>query len=255
MFERAAAGCLIGLLLVSCASGSQDPSNTTRAQVESGQSEKKAGKASHARSTKRPQRVDPRARGFEIGLGEWAVTPEARMIRPGPVTFVIENRGTMGHGFEIELEGDSSGHGSGGGLKAESELLQPGDSTRMELSLPPGVYKIECLVEGHDDMGMEGLLEVRAGAPLPRSAPAKSSNHVAIVDFSFSPDTTQVPVGTQVTWHNEDPTEHTVTATDGEFGSEALGSGRSFSFHFDEPGRYAYFCEIHPDMKAVLSVE
>jgi plastocyanin len=255
MFKRVAAGCLIGLLLVGCASGSEDPSNATVVQAEAGQGEKKNSEASAARSTQRPQRVDPRARGFEIGLGEWAVTPEAEAIRPGPVTFVIENRGTMGHGFEIELEGDSSGHGSGDGLKAESNLLQPGDSTRMELSLAPGIYKIECLVEGHDDMGMEGLLEVRAGAPFPRSAPAKSSNHVAIADFSFSPDTTQVSAGTEVTWHNEDPTEHTVTAVDGDFGSEALGSGQSFTFRFDEPGRYAYFCEIHPDMTAVLSVE
>ena len=183
------------------------------------------------------------------------MTPEAQAIRPGPVTFVIQNHGTMGHGFEIELEGDSSGHGSGDGLKAESNLLQPGDSARMELSLAPGIYKIECLVEGHDDMGMEGLLEVRAGAPFPRTTPEKSSNHVAIADFSFSPDTTKVSVGTEVTWHNEDPTEHTVTATDGAFGSGALGSGRSFSHRFDEPGKYAYFCEIHPDMKAVLSVE
>ena len=254
MFKRVAAGCLIGLLLVGCASSSEDPSNAA-AQVQAGQGEKKNSKASAARSTQRPQRVDPRASGFEIGLGEWAVTPEAEVIRPGPVTFVIENRGTMGHGFEIELEGDSSGHGSGDGLKAESNLLQPGDSTRMELSLAPGIYKIECLVEGHDDMGMEGLLEVRTGAPFPRSVPTKNSNHVAIADFSFSPDATQVAAGTEVTWHNEDPTEHTVTAADGAFASEALGSGQSFTFRFDEPGRYAYFCEIHPDMKAVLSVE
>ena len=255
MLKRVAAGCAIGLLLVACAAGSENPSNATGPRAKAGHHEKKNTKASATRSTKHPQRVDPRARGFEIGLGEWAVTPEAEAIRPGPVTFVIENRGTMGHGFEIELEGDSSGHGSGDGLKAESNLLQPGDSTRMELSLAPGIYEIECLVEGHDDMGMEGLLEVRAGAPFPRRVPEKSSDHVAITDFSFSPDTTQVPAGTEVTWHSEDPTEHTVTAADGTFGSKALGSGQSFTFRFDEPGRYAYFCEIHPGMKAVLSVE
>lgn len=94
-----------------------------------------------------------------------------------------------------------------------------------------------------------------SGAPFPREGPGKSSNHVAITDFSFSPDTTQVSAGAEVTWHNEDPTEHTVTAADGAFDSEALGSRHSFTFRFDEPGRYAYLCEIHPDMRAVLSVE
>lgn len=37
-------------------------------------------------------------RGRRRLLGEWAVTPEAAAIRPGRVTFVIHNRGTMGHG-------------------------------------------------------------------------------------------------------------------------------------------------------------
>ena len=40
-----------------------------------------------------PRRVDPRAGGLEIALGEWALTPEALVIRPGRVTFVIRNRG------------------------------------------------------------------------------------------------------------------------------------------------------------------
>ena len=123
---------------------------------------------------------------------------------------------------------------------------------------PPASTRSNALVEGHDDMGMEGPLEVRAGAPFPRTTPEKSSNQVAIADFSFSPDTTKVSVGTEVTWHNEDPTEHTVTAADGA-ASRSLGAlrsaTRSFTHRFDEPGKYAYFCEIHPDMKAVLSVE
>ena len=253
--KNAAAACAVALLLGACAGAAPEAHQRPAKDGGGGAAQAKKSKAQSSGSAAHDQRVDPRARGFEIGLGEWAVTPEAQAIRPGPVTFVIENHGTMGHGFEIELEGDSSGHGSGDGLKAESNLLQPGDSARMELSLAPGIYKIECLVEGHDDMGMEGLLEVRAGAPFPRTTPEKSSNHVAIADFSFSPDTTKVSVGTEVTWHNEDPTEHTVTAADGAFGSGALGSGRSFTHRFDEPGKYAYFCEIHPDMKAVLSVE
>ncbi|MGH2736433.1 MAG: hypothetical protein ACRDKZ_12710, partial [Actinomycetota bacterium] len=142
-------------------------------------------------------RVDPRREGLEVSLGEWALTPEADAIRPGRVTFVVENRGTMMHGFEIELEGDSSGPGSGDILKRETRLLRPGQSTRLTLRLPPGVYKIECLVEGHDDRGMEGLLEVRAGAPLLKESPSGKGN-VTIADFAFTPERKVVPKGQAV---------------------------------------------------------
>jgi Cupredoxin-like domain len=200
------------------------------------------------------RRVDPKRGGFEIGLGEWAITAEARAIRPGPVTFVIHNRGTVPHGFEIELEGDSSGHGSGDLFKAETELLQPGESTRMRVTLSPGVHKIECLVDGHDDMGMEDLLDVSADAPLVRKKRLRGPGRVAIADFAFAPEVTEVEAGAKVTWHNEDPAEHTVTATDADFESNNLAQGESFSFTFDQPGTYTYRCAIHPEMEGAVNV-
>lgn len=198
--------------------------------------------------------VDPRRRGFELGLGEWALTPEADAIRPGKVTFVISNRGTMAHGFEIELEGESSGSGSGSLFKSESRLLQPGESTRMTVSLRPAVYKIECLVDGHDDMGMEGMLVVRRDAPFVRSEPKAAADAVAITGFAFSPATVEVDAGTEVTWSNEDPADHTVTAFDGDFGSDALTGGDSFRHRFAEPGVYRYRCAIHPEMEGSVKV-
>ena len=203
-----------------------------------------------------PRRVDPREDGFEIALGEWAITPESDAIRPGRVTFVIKNHGTVPHGFEIELESDSSGHhGSDELFKAESGYLQPGDSTRMTFDLGPEVYKIECLVEGHDDMGMEGLLEVREGAPLVMEEPETRPDQVSISDFAFAPGTLEVSAGTEVTWTNADPTDHTVTAFDGGFGSDSLGDGATFSHTFSEPGTYPYRCAIHPDMEGKVKVE
>ncbi|MGH2807614.1 MAG: cupredoxin domain-containing protein [Actinomycetota bacterium] len=102
---------------------------------------------------------------------------------------------------------------------------------------------------------MEGVLEVRRGAPFVRVERVSGPDVVAIQDFSFSPATSKVRAGTEVTWRNADPTDHTVSAVDGAFGSDALASGQVFSFRFDERGTFAYRCTIHPDMKGRVQVE
>jgi plastocyanin len=244
------------LLVVAAASACSGESPTpTGAETSSGtNSRSENGSATAASSNSPAKRINPKRGGFEIGLGEWAITSEARAIRPGPVTFVIHNRGTVPHGFEIELEGDSSGHGSGDLFKAETELLQPGESTRMRVTLSHGVHKIECLVEGHDDMGMEDLLDVSADAPLVKNKASGDAGRIAIADFAFAPDITEVDAGTEVTWRNEDPAEHTVTATDADFESNNLAQGESFSFTFDQPGTYEYRCVIHPEMEGTVNV-
>ena len=204
----------------------------------------------------KPRRVDPREGGFEITLGEWAVTPEAPALRPGPVTFVVRNQGTMAHGFEIELEGDSSGSGSGDLFKAEGGLLRPGEAAKLKVVLGPGVHKIECKVDGHDDLGMEGPLRVSEDAPLVTEEPAKkSSDSVAVSDFAFDPEQTTVEAGTEVTWRNEDPAPHTVTGLDGGFDSGTLEPKDAFSFTFEKAGTYRYRCNIHPEMEGTVNVK
>ena len=221
--------------------------------------EKKEQAEPVAQAAPATRKVDPRKGGFKIGLGEWAITAEAPAIRPGRVTFVVHNGGTMAHGFEIELEGDSSGSGSGDLFKAESELLQPGETTRLTLDLQlSGLYKIECLVDGHDDMGMEDFLDVREDAPLMkvRTAPAgESGDEVSISNFAFGLSTLTVNAGTEVTWVNDDPAPHTVTAAGGSFDSDILDPDKSFSFVFEEPGTYEYQCNVHPEMTGTVKVE
>ncbi|HXV34234.1 MAG TPA: plastocyanin/azurin family copper-binding protein [Gaiellaceae bacterium] len=194
---------------------------------------------------------DPRDGGFEVALGEWAVTPEATAIRPGRATFLIVNRGTMPHGFELEredVEDDAS--------KVETRVLQPGESVEVELDLAAGVYKLECNVEGHDDMGMEMLLEVRPDAPVAAKAPAaKAGTAVAVEAFAFSPAEVTAQVGQPVTWENHDPAGHTVTAEDGSFDSGTMARGARYETTFDAPGEYRYICALHPGMKGTVVVE
>lgn len=203
---------------------------------------------------------DPRDGGLEVALGEWAVTLEAAVIRPGRVTFVVVNRGTIGHGFEIELEreGDSSGSGSGGddGIKAETNLLQPGERAELTLNLPAGTYKVECIVQGHDDLGMEGFLEVRPNAPLVDAGASQGpgGDTVSISNFAFDPGELDVATGTEVTWTNDDPAPHTVTADDGSFDSGTLEPGQTFSATLEGNGPITYACQIHPDMTGIVTV-
>jgi plastocyanin len=77
---------------------------------------------------------------------------------------------------------------------------------------------------------------------------------VKIKDLAFSPQTIEVPVGTTVTWTNEDVTQHTVVSEDKLFGSEILQKGDTFSYTFDEPGTYDYICSLHPSMKGQVIV-
>ncbi|HXV51258.1 MAG TPA: plastocyanin/azurin family copper-binding protein, partial [Nitrosopumilaceae archaeon] len=76
----------------------------------------------------------------------------------------------------------------------------------------------------------------------------------------FLPSTLTVPAGTTVTWTNDDSAAHTVTSgqdatPDGFFDSSLFLAGKTFSYTFDEPGEYEYFCFVHLWMKGEVIVE
>lgn len=84
----------------------------------------------------------------------------------------------------------------------------------------------------------------------------RDANAVVMKDIKFDPQEIVVDAGTTVTWTNEDPVDHTVTADDGSFDSGNLGEGDSFSHTFDEPGTYEYKCTLHPpNMTGTVIVE
>jgi plastocyanin len=78
---------------------------------------------------------------------------------------------------------------------------------------------------------------------------------VKIDNFSFSPATLEIKAGTKVTWTNADDIPHTVVSNDKVFKSKALDTDEKFSFTFDKPGTYPYFCSLHPKMTAKVVVQ
>ncbi|MEE8419025.1 MAG: cupredoxin family copper-binding protein [Dehalococcoidales bacterium] len=76
-----------------------------------------------------------------------------------------------------------------------------------------------------------------------------------IAGFAFGEKTIVVPVGTSITWQNGDSVSHTVTTVETMFHSGLLSHDETFTYTFDEPGVFDYFCTIHPYMRATIIVE
>jgi plastocyanin len=82
-----------------------------------------------------------------------------------------------------------------------------------------------------------------------------SENTVTIQNFAFTPANLTVKKGTKVTFVNKDSVGHSATADDKSFDTGVLEQNESKEVSFDKPGTYTYHCSVHPNMKAVITVE
>ena len=87
------------------------------------------------------------------------------------------------------------------------------------------------------------------------SSMSDSANQVVIDNFTFAPQTVTVPAGAKIVWVNHDDIPHNVVSTDQKFKSKALDTNDQFSFTFNEPGTYQYFCGLHPRMTGKIIVQ
>ncbi len=100
--------------------------------------------------------------------------------------------------------------------------------------------------------------------PTPTTAPSPTPTPtvamVKIIEqngrYSFQPATLNIKVGTQVIWTNTSDAPHTVTSdTVGVFGSPAnITQNQTFKFTFTTAGTFPYHCNVHPYMKATITV-
>ncbi|HXO27579.1 MAG TPA: cupredoxin family copper-binding protein [Thermoanaerobaculia bacterium] len=98
-----------------------------------------------------------------------------------------------------------------------------------------------------------GGLHLAVAAPPPSPAAVE----VKIDNFSFAPAALVVQAGTKVTWVNHDDIPHTVVSTDNDktFKSKVLDTDEKFTYVFAKPGRYPYFCSVHPKMTGEVVVK
>jgi uncharacterized cupredoxin-like copper-binding protein len=91
---------------------------------------------------------------IEVQETEYSLDPtEITLDRPGTYLFRASNSGEVEHALEIEGEG----------IEEETEDIQPGESTLLEVNLDPGTYKLYCPVGDHEERGMIGTVTVEEG--------------------------------------------------------------------------------------------
>ncbi|MEV2213666.1 cupredoxin family copper-binding protein [Streptomyces sp. NPDC050997] len=103
---------------------------------------------------------------------------------------------------------------------------------------------------------MSAVLTLLALPLLPAGQASAASFSVAMKGYAFSPANLTVPVGSTVTWTNQDTAPHDVKTTSGPVSihSPMLNKGQSWSFTFTAAGSYGYYCTVHPNMTAGITV-
>lgn len=137
--------------------------------------------------------------------------------------------------------------------------LAPPESARIRLTVF-GVLSAALILGSAVACGSSSKSASGGGATTSSAASAGSSaasapDTIEIKDFSFSPMSLTVPVGTKVTWKFDDSAQHTVSADDKSFVSPAMSNGQTFSYTFTKAGTFQYICSIHQYMKGTVVVQ
>jgi plastocyanin len=95
--------------------------------------------------------------------------------------------------------------------------------------------------------GSAGSVGSPANSDQMMASPVVLSGEVRVVIQlqSFAPRNVTIRRGTTVTWTNQDLVGHSVHADGGLFHSSLLANRQSFSFTFNDPGVFDYYCDLH----------
>ncbi len=120
-------------------------------------------------------------------------------------------------------------------------------------STPPAETTTEKTTSAPEETA-EKIAKKEPGA---KQEPAERIVEVGIRGLLYVPSPVTVSPGTTVRWVNEDRALHTVTSegSGGPLASEELGRGDTYEYTFRKPGRYDYYCVVHPFMKSGITVE
>lgn len=145
--------------------------------------------------------------------------------------------------YNLALDGNRLLSSQAGALwKISAEMIGDGKN-----------YLVEYLASGTDILANVSS-SLTASVVIPNGNSAQSS-----MGF-FVPLNSEILRGTTVTWQNQDNIGHTIQSINDKgmiipmFNSPVLKTGETFSFKFDSPGVYHYYCSIHPWRIGVVTV-
>ena len=87
------------------------------------------------------------------------------------------------------------------------------------------------------------------------AADADADADVHMVNFVYAPALLTVQAGTTVSFVNDDTDTHTVSSLRGAFESGVMEKGGTWTYTFDTPGTFDYYCIPHPFMLARVIVQ
>lgn len=103
-----------------------------------------------------------------------------------------------------------------------------------------------------------GPTQTIAGCDAKLPADAFGSTVVIIKNFQFTPAAVTVARGTKVTWVNcgaPGDDSHTSSADAGQWSSQLLAPGQTFTQSFATSGSFPYHCDPHPSMHGTVTVQ
>ena len=140
---------------------------------------------------------------------------------------------------------------SDGRLTTDDWRLTTGDSTTATLT-----GQLTLLEKGDkqaEDVG-QAVIWLATKTPVPAPAPVRAEINTA--DKEFSPHVLVLPVGSTVTFPNHDPFNHNVFSLSEEnpFDLGLYGRGETRAVKFSRAGIVRIFCNVHPQMSALVVV-
>jgi plastocyanin len=135
----------------------------------------------------------------------------------------------------------------------------PVEWVRSSFNLRPSFYGLETMDFPSAIVVFWGIILLRTAL----SVEGSGIYHITMVQPApyYSPFMATVPSGYDIQWDNKTATAHTVThddcltENDCAFDSGSVASGKSFTLSFLAPGKYPYFCRLHPIMRGTLIVK
>lgn len=141
------------------------------------------------------------------------------------------------------------------------------DGNRLLASAAGSLWKISAELKNNDQNYILEYLVSSKSHPndnvipyLTANVTIPNGNSVQASTGFFLPLNLEILQGTTVTWKNQDNIGHTVQSINSQgvsismFNSPVLKTGDTFTYKFDKPGAYHYYCSIHPWRIGVVTV-